>query len=202
VHSLSLKRCPPSQAYKSLEHFSAVALGVVDRLNPTSIFLPFKKNNDPAEAGPPVSLCSDELANRPASVRVANSTAPGCYHDRRDDRHAWSHHSAAVVNAAVVAIATAAAIWAAVKARSTATGDRNCQIGLCLLELSLSALLFNPEQKTFRRLSFLNAWNREILQSWPNDRDSPQVSPWSCAVVRAGLVSPSPGPFFLSKLGR
>jgi hypothetical protein len=134
VHSLSLKRCPPSQAYKSLEHFSAVALGVVDRLNPTSIFLPFKKNNDPAEAGPPVSLCSDELANRPASVWVANSTAPGCYHDRRDDRHAWSHHSAAVVNAAVVAIATAAAIGAAVKARSTATGDRNCQTSLSLVE--------------------------------------------------------------------
>jgi hypothetical protein len=145
-----------------------------------------------ARLGPPVSFI--KLANPPASVPVANSAAGGP--NPRNYQLARHRHSAADI------IAPTAAIWAAVKARSTATGDRNCQIGLCLLELSLSALLFNPEQKTFRRLSFLNAWNREILQSWLNDRDSPQVSPWSCAVVRAGLVSPSPGPFFLSKLGR
>ena len=33
-----------------------------------------------------------------------------------------------------ITVATAAAIWARVKARSAATGDRNCQTGLCLFE--------------------------------------------------------------------
>ena len=85
----------------------------------------------PLLAGPPVILCSHELANSPASVGVANSTAGARYHDGWDDRHAWNHHgAAAVVRTAVVAVATAAAIRAAVKARSTTTSDRNCQTGL------------------------------------------------------------------------
>src|SRR5262245_34714794 len=87
----------------------------------------------PLRRGRPVSLRSDQLASRPASVSVANSTAraygPGSYHHT----HAWRYR-AAVVQAAIVAIATAAAIWAAMKARSTATSDRNCQTGLSLFE--------------------------------------------------------------------
>jgi hypothetical protein len=41
---------------------------------------------------------------------------------------------AAVVRAAVVAVATAFAIRAAVKAKSAAPGNRNCQAGLCLFK--------------------------------------------------------------------
>src|SRR5262245_21835875 len=109
---------------------AAVASAVFDRL--PRLF--FRKSDGPASAGPPVSLSSDQLANRPASVRVANTTAPGCYHDRWDDRHAWRHHSAAVVHTGVVAVATAASIWPSVKAGSTSTSDRNCQASLCLFE--------------------------------------------------------------------
>jgi hypothetical protein len=99
----------------------------------------------PLLAGPPVVLCSHKLANSPASVGVANSTAGGSYNNRWDYRYAWHYRytwhcwspavvSAAIVHAAVVAVATAAAIGAAVKAGSTATGDRNCQTGLYLFE--------------------------------------------------------------------
>ena len=38
------------------------------------------------------------------------------------------------VHAAVLTVATAAAIWATVKPTSTATSDENCQTGLCLFE--------------------------------------------------------------------
>src|SRR5262245_3010642 len=91
------------------------------------------QNSDgPASTGPPVKVCVQILlASRPASVRVANAAAPRRYHDRWDDRHAWDHHgAAAVVRTAVVAVATAAAIWPAVKAGSTTPGDRNCQTSL------------------------------------------------------------------------
>jgi len=89
----------------------------------------------PLLAGPPVILCSHELANSPASVGVANSTAGGRYRDGWDDRHAWNHHGAAtVVRTAVVAIATAAAIWPTVKAGSTTPGNRNCQTSLGSVE--------------------------------------------------------------------
>jgi hypothetical protein len=65
----------------------------------------------PLLAGPPVILCSDQLANPPASVPVANPTAGGQY--PRGYHHAWRHHSAAVVS-----VAAAAAIGAAVTNRS------------------------------------------------------------------------------------
>ena len=77
-------------------------------------------------------VCSDQLANPPASVGVANSTTRGRYHDWRGyhHTHAWRHryahawrHRTAIVRAAVVAIATAAAIRAAVKSRSAAASD-------------------------------------------------------------------------------
>jgi hypothetical protein len=72
------------------------------------------------------------VSKPPASVSVANSTTradgPRSYH------HAHTRRNRAAVHAAAVTIATAAAIWAAVKARSTATGDRNCQISLGLFE--------------------------------------------------------------------
>jgi hypothetical protein len=103
-------------------------------VNAASIFLCVQEKNGPAKAGPPSQVCLDPLANPPASVRIANSTARGRYHDRWDDRHTWRHYSAAVVCAAVVAVTTAAAIWTAVKAGSTAPGNRNCQTGLCLFE--------------------------------------------------------------------
>ena len=70
-------------------------------------------------------LSSDQLANPPASVRVANSTARRSYNNGWDYRHTW-RYSAAVVNAAIVTVAMAAAIWATVKAKSTATSDGNC----------------------------------------------------------------------------
>jgi hypothetical protein len=92
---------------------------------------------NPAKAGPPISLngfVQIQLANPPASVRVANSTTRGRYHDwwgyhhthawRYRYAHAWRHRTA-IVRAAVVAIATAAAIGAAVKARSASSGDFN-----------------------------------------------------------------------------
>jgi hypothetical protein len=77
---------------------------------------------------------SGQLASGPASISVANSTAradgPRSYHHA----HAWRYSRAAVVHATVIAVATAAVIWAAVKARATATSDRNCQAGLCMVE--------------------------------------------------------------------
>jgi hypothetical protein len=122
----------------SFDHFHAVAFSMFDILNAACIFCSRKewpRKSGAARRG----HGSDQLANRPASIRVANSTARGRHHDRRDDRHAWHHchawrHSATVVDATVVAVATAAAIWAAVEARSTATSDRNCQAGLGLFE--------------------------------------------------------------------
>jgi hypothetical protein len=81
---------------------------------------------------------SAQLANSPASERVADSPAGGhyarSYHHWRWYSHARRHYSATVVHAAVVAIATAAAIWAAVKTGSTASGDRNCQTSLGSIE--------------------------------------------------------------------
>jgi hypothetical protein len=64
----------------------------------------------------------NSLANIPASVRVA-TTARGRYHDRRGDHHAWRYHSAAVVHAAVVTIATAAAIRPTMKANAASASD-------------------------------------------------------------------------------
>src|SRR4029453_11413649 len=97
----------------------------------------FKKNNGPAEAGPSVSLCSVQLANIPASVRVAATarTRPrGHHHAWRRYRDAWGYHHAWRHSAAVVSVATATAIWATVKARATTTSNRNCQTGLCLVD--------------------------------------------------------------------
>jgi hypothetical protein len=95
------------------------------------------KTMGPAEAGPSVSLCSVQLANIPASVRVAATarTRPrGYHHAWRRYRDAWGYHHAWRHSAAVVSVATATAIWATVKARATTTSNRNCQTGLCLVD--------------------------------------------------------------------
>ena len=84
--------------------------------------------NGPAFGG----AVSDQLANPPASVRIANSTAGRRCHDRRRYHHA--RRRSAEVHTAVVAVATAAAIRASVKARSAATSDRNCQASLYLFD--------------------------------------------------------------------
>jgi len=74
------------------------------------------------------------LANSPASECVADSAAGGHYarsnHHLRCYRHTWGYHNAwccgaAGVYAAVVPVASAAAIWAAVKTKPTSTGDRD-----------------------------------------------------------------------------
>jgi len=79
-----------------------------------------------------------KLADRPASIGAANATAGGhyarSYHYRWSYHHAWRDYSAAPVAASVITVATAAAVWAAMKARSTATGHRNCQVCLCLFK--------------------------------------------------------------------
>ena len=78
-------------------------------------------------------LCSDQLANPPASISVANSTAGRRYHERRGYHHAWRYHSAAVVRAAVVTIATAAAIRSSMKAKAASASDLNDQTVLNLI---------------------------------------------------------------------
>src|SRR5262245_42003188 len=110
------------------------------RANPTRRHWPRRTGVESNATRPP----SAHLANRPASVRIAATAGRpngprGYHHPWRRYRDAWGYHhpwrhSAAVVHAGVVAVATAAAIWATVKARPTATSDRNCQIGLRLFE--------------------------------------------------------------------
>ena len=82
---------------------------------------------------------SAQLANIPASVPVAataRSGPRGYHHTWHSYHHTWRYRHAwrAVVRASVVAVATTAAIRVWVKARSTTTGDRNCQTGLRLFE--------------------------------------------------------------------
>ena len=84
-----------------------------------------------------MSVCSDQLANIPASVRIAATarTRPrGYHHAWRCYRDAWGYHDARRHSAADVSVATATAIWATVKAGSTATGDRDCQASLRLFK--------------------------------------------------------------------
>ena len=84
-------------------------------------------------------LSSDQLANIPASVRVAATarTRPrGYHHAWRRYRDAWGDHHAWRHSAADVSVANATAIWATVKARATTTSNRNCQTGLCMVERS------------------------------------------------------------------
>src|SRR5262245_2635686 len=110
------------------------------RANPTRRHWP-RRTGVESNASRPTSA---QLANIPASVRIAATAGRpngprGYHHPWSRYRDAWGYHhpwrhSAAVVHTGVVAVATAAAIWAAVKARPTATGDWNCQIGLHLFE--------------------------------------------------------------------
>ena len=107
--------------------------------------LPRFEKNGPAEAGPSdiiLNFTCRSVANPPAPVRVANTMpAPttagaGRHHDWRSNHYAWRCYDgrSAIVHATVVTIATAAAVRTTMKAESTATGDRNCQPGLCLFE--------------------------------------------------------------------
>ena len=69
-------------------------------------------------------------------MRAPTTAGAGRHHDWRSNHYAWRCYDgrSAIVHATVVTIATAAAVRAGVKARSTTTSDRNCQTGLGLFE--------------------------------------------------------------------
>jgi len=80
-----------------------------------------------------MALYSNSVADPPASVRIANTMGAaaaaggGRYHDRgRYYHHARRYHSAAVVDPAIVTIATASAHRTAMPTDTAATGDWNC----------------------------------------------------------------------------
>jgi hypothetical protein len=69
-------------------------------------------------------------------MRAPTTAGAGRHHDCRSNHYAWRCYDgrSAIVHATVVTIATAAPVRTAMKAESTAAGDRNCQPGLCLFE--------------------------------------------------------------------
>src|SRR5215475_5559310 len=69
-------------------------------------------------------------------MRAAPAAGAWCYHHWRRQHNARCRHDgrSAVVHATIVTVPTAAAVGTAMKARSTAARNRNCQTGLCLFE--------------------------------------------------------------------
>jgi hypothetical protein len=69
-------------------------------------------------------------------MHATSAAGAGRYHDWRGYHHAWRRYDSrsAIVYAAIVTVATAAAVRPTMKANSAAAGDRNCQAGLCLFE--------------------------------------------------------------------
>ena len=98
-----------------------------------------RRKDSPAQGG---ATCQREwanvqlqLANPPASIGIANSTARRRYHDR------WGYHDRctdhrgwrAIVHAAVVSVTTASAIRTAMKANPASASDLNDQTFLSLI---------------------------------------------------------------------
>jgi hypothetical protein len=80
---------------------------------------PTKKG--PAEAGPtPRSACLSSIANLPATIGIANAVGAAAAARAGPYHNAWCY------------IGTANAVKTPVPAGAAATGDGNCQRGLCL----------------------------------------------------------------------